>query len=248
MNENDVPPPPLDGSPDSLYEYLRKLIVRGLIPAGVPLSQVQLAQQLGVSRTPLREALRMLQNEGLIAGEMNHRVYVPSLSLSHADELYAMRITVEALGLRLSLPHLTDQDIDEIEGHMERMNAIIAMNDSSLYDEGEAAHYAFHLGFVSHAGEHVLHQVRQLHDHTDRYRYTFFRQELRTPADTRAVHEAILEAARSRNTDLTVSLLGLDGDWRDRGAGACLRASRYSHRPEAGERINHLRKLISGIG
>src|SRR5579859_1799030 len=57
-------------------QRLRDAILRGELPAGVPLTQSQLEQQLGISRTPLREAIRLLQHEGLIDAEPNRRVRV----------------------------------------------------------------------------------------------------------------------------------------------------------------------------
>ena len=79
----------------TVYETLRAGILRGELDADAPISQVQLARQLGVSRTPLREALRMLQREGLIESEPNRRVRVSRMSLTEVEQLYAMRVMLE---------------------------------------------------------------------------------------------------------------------------------------------------------
>lgn len=199
-------PPTLDGGVESVTRHLRDLILRGQIPTG-PVSQVQLARQLGVSRTPLREAIRMLQNEGLLTGEMNHRVYVPPLSLTDLDELYALRITVETLAVRLSVPHLTGAEFTEMQRLLDQMTELLRDDDLKAYETGEAAHAAFHLSLTRHAGERLRRQVQQLHDHTDRYRYAYISQRITTAQDSRAAHEAILTAARSQNTGLTTTLL-----------------------------------------
>src|ERR671923_2666709 len=80
----------------AVHEQLRDAILRGEIPAGEATSQVTLARQLDVGRTPLREALRMLQREGLVISEPNRRVRVAELSSDDAEELYVMRIALEA--------------------------------------------------------------------------------------------------------------------------------------------------------
>src|SRR5919198_5195360 len=90
-------------STELVHERLRDGILRGEFDPRVPISQVQLAARLGVSRTPLREALRMLQREGLIDSEPNRRVRVAELSLADLEQLYASRVVIEALAVRLSV-------------------------------------------------------------------------------------------------------------------------------------------------
>src|SRR5437588_4287074 len=95
-------------STELVHARLRDGILRGEFDPRVPISQVQLAARLGVSRTPLREALRMLQREGLIDSEPNRRVRVAELSVVDLEQLYAARIVIEALGTRIAVPSLTE--------------------------------------------------------------------------------------------------------------------------------------------
>ena len=76
----------------------------GSSPPGAVMSQVALAEELGISRTPLREALRMLQSEGLVEGEPNRRVRVAPMTRTDLEELCVMRVTLEAEAIRLSVP------------------------------------------------------------------------------------------------------------------------------------------------
>src|SRR5690348_2858352 len=82
-----------------LHAYLRECILDGTLTPGTKLSQVTLAEQLGVSRTPLREVLRMLQEEGLVEIEPNQRTRVATLDPQELDDVYAARIMVETLAL-----------------------------------------------------------------------------------------------------------------------------------------------------
>src|SRR5947208_4488476 len=90
-------------STEVVHDRLRDGILRGEFDPRVPISQVQLAARLGVSRTPLREALRMLQREGLIDSEPNRRVRIAALSVTDLEQLYALRVMVEALAVQLSV-------------------------------------------------------------------------------------------------------------------------------------------------
>src|SRR5213596_3382734 len=80
---------------DYVHRTIRDAILDGKLEPGTTMSQVTLADELGVSRTPLREALRMLQNEGLIESEPNRRVRVSEVSIADIEELYTIRVPLE---------------------------------------------------------------------------------------------------------------------------------------------------------
>ena len=101
---------------EDVYERVRNAILDGQLAPGAVMSQVALAEELGISRTPLREALRMLQSEGLVEGEPNRRVRVAPMTASDLEELYVMRVTLEAEALRLSVPRMTSEDLARLEG------------------------------------------------------------------------------------------------------------------------------------
>jgi len=86
-----------------LHTYLRECILDGTLTPGTKLSQVSLAEQLGVSRTPVREVLRMLQEEGLVDIEPNQRTRVAGLDPAELDHIYASRILMETLALSMTL-------------------------------------------------------------------------------------------------------------------------------------------------
>ena len=89
---------------EDVYERVRAAILDGELAPGAVMSQVALAEELGISRTPLREALRMLQSEGLVEGEPNRRVRVAPMTARDLEEVCVMRVTLEAEALRLSVP------------------------------------------------------------------------------------------------------------------------------------------------
>src|SRR3954469_9374101 len=89
----------------ALHTYLRECVLDGTLTPGTKLSQVALAEQLGVSRTPLREVLRMLQEEGLVEIEPNQRTRVAGLDPQELDDLYASRILLETVALSMTIGH-----------------------------------------------------------------------------------------------------------------------------------------------
>src|SRR5947209_16972901 len=98
-------------STEDVYARVRAAILDGELAAGAVMSQVALAEELGISRTPLREALRMLQSERLVEAEPNRRVRVAAMSPADLEELCIVRVTLEAEALRLSVPLMTSEDL-----------------------------------------------------------------------------------------------------------------------------------------
>ena len=98
-----------------LHAYLRACILDGRVPPGTKLSQATLADQLGVSRTPLREVLRMLQEEGLIEAEPNQRMRVTGLDPAELDSSYAARILLDALALSMTIDEFDDAKTREAQ-------------------------------------------------------------------------------------------------------------------------------------
>lgn len=186
-----------------VHDRLREEILSGQIPAGET-SQVALARDLGVGRTPLREALRMLQREGLVISEPNRRVRVAELSPTDAEELYVMRIALEAVAVRLTVPTLGSQGIAELEGLLAQMDHYMRAQDHSGL---QAPHRAFHARLVAAGGERVTTTISQLFDHAERYRVAFGGRTQELWDQRRAEHRGIVDAAIEGDADLTVKRL-----------------------------------------
>ncbi len=182
-----------------LYESLREEILSGELSPGAVISQVQLSNRLGVSRTPLREAIRLLEREGLVESEVNHRSRVASFSVSDLEQLYAMRVQLEALGIRVTIPRLGNDDLDGMESTLQRMSDHARAED---YEGWEPPHRAFHESLVSLAGERLVTTISQLYSHTERYRRYLMKDESQTwhiwPRSI-SVHRGIFEAVRDKD-------------------------------------------------
>jgi DNA-binding GntR family transcriptional regulator len=99
----------------AVADKLRDQIIRGEIPEGAQLRQDAIATQYHVSRIPVREALRQLDAEGLIAIVPNRGAVVPALSPADVEELFSIRALLEPEVLKLSIPHLTEEDFSQAD-------------------------------------------------------------------------------------------------------------------------------------
>ncbi len=187
---------------DDVYERVRAAILDGELAPGAVMSQVALAEELGISRTPLREALRMLQSEGLVEGEPNRRVRVAPMTARDLEELCIMRVTLEAEALRLSVPSMTSEDIARLEGHMAQMAHYADQKD---YRRWNAPHERFHRTLTEHAGERVNFVLSQMFDHAERYRRLHIGHGPGAWATPQ--HRDILDACKAGDRDKAAALL-----------------------------------------
>ena len=124
-----------------VHAYLRECILNGTLSPGTKLSQVSLAAQLGISRTPLREVLRMLQEEGLVEIEPNQRTRVAGLDPRELDDICASRIVLETLALSMTIGHFGSKARSEARRLLTAMRRAAKNGD---FDAWFAAHTEYH--------------------------------------------------------------------------------------------------------
>jgi DNA-binding GntR family transcriptional regulator len=175
-----------------VHDSLREAILTGEMEAGATASQVAISQDLNVGRTTVREALRLLQREGLIVGEPNRRPRVAPLSGEDAEALYFMRITLEAMAIRATVPQLTSRDMAFLEGCMAQMEHYMRQKDWRGLRE---PHRAFHAKLVEAVGRRVTDTIEQLFDHAERYRHSYGATSDQEWMLRASEHRAIMDAA-----------------------------------------------------
>jgi DNA-binding GntR family transcriptional regulator len=149
-----------------VHAYLRECILDGTLKPGTKLSQVSLAAQLGISRTPLREVLRMLQEEGLVEIEPNQRTRVAGLDPQELDDVYASRILLETLALSMTIGHFGAKERAEAKRMLAAMRRAAKTGD---FDAWFGAHTDYHRVCTAAAGETMQRQLRAFADRTTRY-------------------------------------------------------------------------------
>lgn len=194
------------------YSNLRSGILDGTIPAGTVLSQVTLARSMQISRTPLREALRLLASEGLVTGDFNRRLRVTSLDLRDFDQIYALRISVEPLAIRSTVPRLAQAEKSRLSTHVSGMDDALARTDMHGF---RSNHRSFHLGLTAYAGPRVEALLAELWDHSERYRLRYMHADVDglggamadRVAASQAEHRLLLQAAIEGEAELCANLL-----------------------------------------
>jgi DNA-binding GntR family transcriptional regulator len=112
-----------------IVDALRESILDGVLPPGLQVRQEALAEQFGVSRVPVREALRQLEAEGLIHTELHKGAFVSSLSLEQVIEMLDIRIGLELRALKLAVPNFTAQHAGAAKRILERYDASASPRD-----------------------------------------------------------------------------------------------------------------------
>lgn len=116
----------LNANTTKAYEFIRERILEGVYPPGYRLQSVDLATEVGVSRTPVREALRQLENEGLVMISPRQGASVRSLNSTEFRELCELRLALESLAAELAARNRGPEDLYEIEDAFETMDAAVA--------------------------------------------------------------------------------------------------------------------------
>mgnify|MGYP001337151029 CR=1 FL=1 len=118
---------------EELTESLRKLIVSGELQPGRKVPEKELCELYGVSRTPLREALKVLATDGLVNLEPNRGAWVSRITVEELDELFPVMGALEALAGKLACKHITDDEIAQVRALHDRMFAHYTARELEAY-------------------------------------------------------------------------------------------------------------------
>jgi len=126
---------------EKVYDHLKQAILAGEIQPGERLLETRLAKSLGVSRIPVREAIRKLEREGLVVAFPRRGVYASSLSARDVDEVYTVRAVLEGLAARLAAERRTDQQLERLDAIVTEMAGQAERGDSvGLFATGREFH------------------------------------------------------------------------------------------------------------
>ena len=204
--DNSQEPTPIVRRPlhEEAANRLRDLIVQGRLAAGVRLNERLLTAQLGLSRTPLREAFKVLATEGLVELLPNRGAIVTQMDPVRLGESLAVMGALEALAGELACRNATDAQINEIRALHYEMLAYHARNDLAGYFK---FNQAIHLKIVKYSGNAVLYNIyRQMNGNVRRARYMANLSKERWDAAVRE-HDEILAALGARDVKRIKALL-----------------------------------------
>jgi DNA-binding GntR family transcriptional regulator len=206
---------------EAVLTELRRMIVTGELAPGTALRQEALADVLGVSRVPVREALKVLEGEGAVVHEPHKGYVVAELSVDDLVEVYRLRELLEDEAIRVAVPRLTDDDVTALRTAARAVDAAGRAGDTARMTE---ANREFHfLLFDAAAMPRLSRTLRQLWDATDVYRSVYF-SGAANRARVRTEHAELVAALGARDAERAVAAQHAHRDNSVAAVSAALRA------------------------
>ncbi|NLY91489.1 MAG: GntR family transcriptional regulator [Firmicutes bacterium] len=186
-----------------VFEALREAIIKGQLAPGERLMEIQLAEELGVSRTPVREAIRKLELEGLVLMVPRKGAYVASFSMKDVVEVFEIRGALEGLAAALAAERITDEELEELERQLVKSSELINQADLKGMVEVDTG---FHqILYQASRNERLAQIINNLREQIQRFRQT----SLSFPGRMKLAleeHREIVDAISARDSDLARKL------------------------------------------
>ena len=145
----------MSGAAAVAYERLRKAITEGTLSGGTRLKETELAERLGVSRTPIREAIRRLHSDGLVELHHNRGAIVPHWTSDDLNQSYALRALLEGYGARLAAINATEEDLAQLREVAGQMASLTGETTEEL-DKIQGLNRVFHDAILRAGGDRRL--------------------------------------------------------------------------------------------
>ena len=189
---------------EAVLTELRRAIVSGELRAGEQVLQDSLAERFGVSRVPLREALKILEGEGQVVYRPHRGYFVAELDVDDLREVYRIRDLLESEAVRVGAPAITSDDLARLADAAAAVDRADAAGDLVAMT---AANRRFHFIIIEAAGmPRLARLIRILWDSTDAYRALYY-VDRGHRTQVHVEHEAVIKGLEARDTDLVVQLL-----------------------------------------
>ena len=186
-------------TPDLIADALRQAILQGIFQAGQSLRQDEIATQFGVSRIPVREALRQLEAEGLVKLYPNRSAIVSTLSPAEIQEICEIRIALETTAIKLAIPYITVLELQQAQAILERTEKEIRAGRQVELN------WEFHSTLYTPANRpRLLGMIKNLHLNIDRYVYLITKSHWER---SQQEHYQLLDACEQQDTKAAVKLL-----------------------------------------
>jgi DNA-binding GntR family transcriptional regulator len=186
-----------------VFESLREAIINGVLKPGERLMEVQLAEEMGVSRTPVREAIRKLELEGFVIMVARKGAYVAGISMKDVVDVFEIRAALEGLAASLAAERITDEEKEEMERLLVRKAACVEAGD---YDSLTEIDTEFHeLLYKASRNERLMQIISNLREQINRFRMV----SLAFPGRGREAleeHKKMAEAIAERDAALAQAL------------------------------------------
>jgi DNA-binding GntR family transcriptional regulator len=197
-------PPPQRALRNDVYDALRRALVQGALKPGQRINEAEIARQMQISRAPIREAIRQLEQEGLLESVPRRGTFVPSLSRDDVEEVYTLRADLEARAVRRVVPRLTPEELTTLASFVETMCSAGVKRDLAMLLEADIQ---FHRTIVEAAGWPRLRKLWEgLHPQTLTL-YTLNTLTDWSPLDHARRHEPLLAAIQSGDPEAATAAI-----------------------------------------
>lgn len=182
-----------------VYETLREAIKTGSLAPGERLMEIQLAEELGVSRTPVREAIRKLELERFVVMIPRRGTYVANLSLKDINEVFEIRAALDALAAGLAAERITEEELEQLERLLVEIADYIDQSDHvKIVATDEAFHDTL---YRASRNERLVGIISNLREQFSRFRSVSIHYPGRLQ-NTLEEHRQVVEAIAKRDADL----------------------------------------------
>ena len=180
---------------DVVFNTLRQAILKGELAPGERLMEIQLAERLGVSRTPIREAIRKLELEGLVLMVPRKGAEVAKISEKSLKDVLEVRRSLEELAIELACQRMTEEEFGELEARQKAFSAAIETGDSMQIAESDEAYHD--VIYASTGNARLVQILNNLREQMYRFRLEYIKDRDKRQV-LMAEHEHIMKALRGR--------------------------------------------------
>ena len=183
---------------DVVFNTLRQAILKGELAPGERLMEIQLAQKLGVSRTPIREAIRKLELEGLVLMIPRRGAEVARISEKSLKDVLEVRRSLEELAIELACQRMTEEDMQALEEAQKAFKAAIDQGDAMKIAETDEAYHD--VIYHSTRNKRLVQILNNLREQMYRYRLEYVK-DARTHSILISEHNDIIKQLKDRNVE-----------------------------------------------
>lgn len=188
-----------------VFITLRRQILRGELKPGARLMEIDLANKLGVSRTPIREAIRKLEHEGLVVMVPRRGAHVADITQQELGDVLEIRLSLEVLAIEKACNRMTEEDMRNLKQAEAEFAALVERREVDIDELGEADE-KFHEVIYEGTGNRRLVQIlNNLREQMYRFRVEYMKQE-EVRKTLVQEHDAILRALEAKDKDQAVAL------------------------------------------
>jgi DNA-binding GntR family transcriptional regulator len=198
---------------EKILEHIRDAIISGSLKAGSRVSEPELAERYGISRTPIREAFRQLESEGYLTVIPRRGAVVSEFSQKDVEDFYAIKSILEGYAARQACNKLTGKELDKLQANNARLAVLADQNDIKAFFK---IHNDFHVMFIKAADNEKLRElINSVETRFQRLRFMSLNMPGRMKISVQE-HGKIIEAFRRRDAEAAEMLVRKNAEYGGR--------------------------------